>query len=382
MTRYKLTLDVAFCLLLIVYLFEENTPSGMIALYLLHFLLYISVTLLSFILVRYQLGIRLGLIGLVWLVSVWYLPLMVLLMPFCTLALLLRDEKCPPKWIGCAVILTLIPLFFGGYTLIYVGISIFVGAFYWYLNRAAYVMTEMELENEGMRVKLDGFAARLDAAETNNIRQTYLAKLEERNALSHQIHDQLGHSLTGGLMQLEAAKALLKTDREKAAELLDNAILINKSGIEEIRKTLKMTKPAQESLAINRVKAQLETFEVQYGIRTIFQTQGIVAKVTQAMWYVFIQNLTEGLTNILKYSQASRVDVTLTVLNKFVRLELKDNGVGAESVTKSLGLMGMEERTAKLGGKLIIDATDGFTLVTLIPLENVKHVKKFVRSSR
>nr|WP_244966886.1 histidine kinase [Listeria grandensis] len=233
-----------------------------------------------------------------------------------------------------------------------------------------------------MRVKLDGFAARLDAAETNNIRQTYLAKLEERNALSHQIHDQLGHSLTGGLMQLEAAKALLKTDREKAAELLDNAILINKSGIEEIRKTLKMTKPAQESLAINRVKAQLETFEAQYGIRTIFQTQGIIAKVTQAMWYVFIQNLTEGLTNILKYSQASRVDVTFAVLNKFVRLELKDNGVGAESVTKSLGLMGMEERTAKLGGKLIIDATDGFTLVTLIPLENVKHVKKFVRSSR
>ncbi|MBC1227378.1 sensor histidine kinase [Listeria booriae] len=373
MTRYKLMLDSTFCLLLVVYLFQVDTTNGLVALYLLHFLLYLSLTLLSFVLVRYQLGIRLLLIGLVWLVSVWYLPLMGLLLPFCTLALLLCGKKLEATRVWLALILTGIPFFFSGYSLIYAGISIFVGAFYWYLNRAAYVTADLVVENEEMRVKLDGFAAKLEAAETTGIRQAYLAKLEERNALSHQIHDQLGHSLTGGLMQLEAAKALLSTNQEKAAELLDNAILINKAGIEEIRKTLKTTKPAQESLAINRVKAQLEAFETQYGIRTIFQMQGELSKVTQAMWYVFIQNLTEGLTNVLKYSQASRVEVTLTILNKFVRMEMKDNGVGADSVTKSLGLTGMEERTAKLGGKLVIDSTDGFQIITLLPLETMKN---------
>ncbi|MBC2172207.1 sensor histidine kinase [Listeria booriae] len=373
MTRYKLMLDSTFCLLLVVYLFQVDTANGLVALYLLHFLLYLSLTLLSFVLVRYQLGIRLLLIGLVWLVSVWYLPLMGLLLPFCTLALLLCGKKLEATWVWLALILTGVPFFFSGYSLIYAGISIFVGAFYWYLNQAAYVTADLVAENEEMRVKLDGFAAKLEAAETTGIRQAYLAKLEERNALSHQIHDQLGHSLTGGLMQLEAAKALLSTNQEKAVELLDNAILINKAGIEEIRKTLKTTKPAQESLAINRVKAQLEAFETQYGIRTIFQMQGELSKVTQAMWYVFIQNLTEGLTNVLKYSQASRVEVTLTILNKFVRMEMKDNGVGADSVTKSLGLTGMEERTAKLGGKLIIDSTDGFQIITLVPLETMKN---------
>ncbi|MBC1210674.1 sensor histidine kinase [Listeria booriae] len=373
MTRYKLMLDSTFCLLLVVYLLQVDTANGLVAPYLLHFLLYLSLTLLSFVLVRYQLGIRLLLIGFVWLVSVWYLPLMGLLLPFCTLALLLCGKKLEATWVWLAFILTGIPFFFSGYSLIYAGISIFVGAFYWYLNRAAYVTADLVAENEEMRVKLDGFAAKLEAAETTGIRQAYLAKLEERNALSHQIHDQLGHSLTGGLMQLEAAKALLSTNQEKAAELLDNAILINKAGIEEIRKTLKTTKPAQESLAINRVKAQLEAFETQYGIRTIFQMQGELSKVTQAMWYVFIQNLTEGLTNVLKYSQASRVEVTLTILNKFVRMEMKDNGVGADSVTKSLGLTGMEERTAKLGGKLVIDSTDGFQIITLVPLETMKN---------
>ncbi|EUJ45467.1 sensor histidine kinase [Listeria riparia] len=373
MTRYKLMLDSTFCLLLVAYLFQLDMTNGLVALYLLHILLYLSLTLLSFVLIRYQLGIRLLLIVLIWLVSIWYLPLMDFLLPFCTFALLLRGKKLEAKWVWLALILTLIPFFFSGYSLIYAGISIFVGAFYWHLNRTAYVTADLVAENEEMRVRLDGFAAKLEAAETTGIRQAYLAKLEERNALSHQIHDQLGHSLTGGLIQLEAAKALLGTNQEKAAELLDNAILINKAGIEEIRKTLKTTKPAQESLAINRVKAQLEAFETQYGIRTIFQMQGELRKVTQAMWYVFIQNLTEGLTNVLKYSQASRVEVTLTVLNKFVRLEMKDNGVGAESVTKSLGLTGMEERTAKLGGKLIIDSTDGFQIITLVPLETMKN---------
>ncbi|MBC6310605.1 two-component sensor histidine kinase [Listeria sp. FSL L7-1582] len=368
MNKYKIMLDVAFCLLLTVYLVEVSTGKGLLALYLLQFLLYLSGVLLSFIFVRYQFWIRCALIGFIALIGLFYLPLVLLLFPFCTWALLLRGAKLDAKFFWLVVILTGIPLFFASSELIYAGVAIFVGVFYWYLNRSVFLLEELTLENEEMRVKLDGFVARLEAAETNGIRQAYLAKLEERNVLSHQIHDQLGHSLTGGLMQMEAAKALLSTNSEKATELLNNAILINQSGIEEIRKTLKMTKPAQESLAINRVKAQLEAFEMQYGIRTIFQTQGVIGKISQAMWYVIMQNVTEGLTNVLKYSRATRVEVSLGVLNKFVRLEIKDNGIGATSVTKSLGLTGMEERTTKIGGKLIIDAADGFVIVTLLPI--------------
>lgn len=370
MTKYKLMLDVAFCGLLAIYLLELNVGGKVLALYILCFILYLSVTLLSFILVRYQLLLRGFLIVLVGVAGLWYLPVLGLLLPFCTLAFFLQGRKMGVGGFWGTVFLTGIPVLFSDYALIYAGISVFVGVFYWHLNRAAYLLDELTLENEEMRVKLDGFAVKLETAEMNGMRQAYLAKLEERNALSHEIHDQLGHSLTGGLMQLEAAKALLSIDLEKATELLNNAILINQSGIEEIRKTLKMTKPAQESLGINRVKAQLEAFETQYGIRTIFQTQGVVGKVSQGMWYVLIQNVTEGLTNVLKYSQATKVEVSLGVLNKFVRLEFKDNGIGAASVTKSLGLTGMEERTAKLGGKLIIDGSDGFVIVTLLPISS------------
>ncbi|WP_236687231.1 histidine kinase [Geobacillus sp. ZGt-1] len=56
--------------------------------------------------------------------------------------------------------------------------------------------------------------------------------MEERNRLSQRIHDQIGHSLAGALIQMEAAKRLMDGDRDKAKQLLENAIHISKEGME------------------------------------------------------------------------------------------------------------------------------------------------------
>ena len=82
------------------------------------------------------------------------------------------------------------------------------------------------------------------------IRQSeYTYKLEERNRLSQEIHDKIGHSMTGALIQLEAAKRVLDIDKEKASELLQNAINISKDGIENIRLTLKASSRPQNRWA-------------------------------------------------------------------------------------------------------------------------------------
>lgn len=58
----------------------------------------------------------------------------------------------------------------------------------------------------------------------------------------------------------------------------------------------------------------------------------------------------------------------LAVYHKFVRLEIKDNGIGTKDFQASLGLTGMEERTAQLGGTLLVVGHPHFTVTTLIPL--------------
>jgi signal transduction histidine kinase len=59
----------------------------------------------------------------------------------------------------------------------------------------------------------------------------------------------------------------------------------------------------------------------------------------------------------------------MKVLNKLIRVEVKDNGSGADKIKKGLGIIGMEERAASIHGKVIIDGTNGFSVTTLLPID-------------
>jgi signal transduction histidine kinase len=77
----------------------------------------------------------------------------------------------------------------------------------------------------------------------------------------------------------------------------------------------------------------------------------------------------EALTNSLKHSSATVIKVKIEVMSKLVKMEVRDNGKGEAAVKKGMGLSGMEERAGAAGGKLIIDGSDGFSVITLLPVE-------------
>ncbi|MBO0958738.1 sensor histidine kinase [Neobacillus sp. MM2021_6] len=204
---------------------------------------------------------------------------------------------------------------------------------------------------------------------TEYIRQSeYTFKLEERNRISQEIHDKIGHSMTGALFQMEAAKRLIETDPPKAAELLQNAINISKDGIENIRLTLKNMKPPTEQVGIHRLKLMIDDFNTKQPIKTVLTYEGNLGIISPIQWKIIHENVTEALTNAMKYSQATVVSIDLKVLNKLVRVEVKDNGAGTKTIKKGLGFIGMEERTAAINGKIIVDSTHGFSVTTLLPI--------------
>ncbi|HBP64672.1 MAG TPA: two-component sensor histidine kinase, partial [Desulfosporosinus sp.] len=86
-------------------------------------------------------------------------------------------------------------------------------------------------------------------------------------------------------------------------------------------------------------------------------------------WKVITDNLGESLTNALKYSGATMISLKIEVLNKFVKAEVSDNGHGAFIVKKGLGICGMEERSGRIGGKVVVDGSKGFSVITLLPME-------------
>ncbi|MEH7109068.1 sensor histidine kinase [Bacillus sp. JJ1764] len=198
----------------------------------------------------------------------------------------------------------------------------------------------------------------------------YTFKLEERNRISQEIHDNIGHTMTGALFQMEAAKRVMDSNQQKAVELLQNAINISKDGIESIRLTLKNLKPPTEQVGIHRIKLLMDEFSAKHLIKTALTYDGNLDIVAPIQWKIIQENATEALTNAAKYSNATLISVDMKVLNKIIRVEVRDNGSGAEKVKKGLGIIGMEERTAAVNGKVIVDSSNGFSVTTLIPISS------------
>ncbi|MDZ5038501.1 histidine kinase, partial [Clostridium perfringens] len=67
----------------------------------------------------------------------------------------------------------------------------------------------------------------------------HTARLEERNKISTRLHDKIGHTVSGTLLQLEAIKLIIDTDKENAYVMLDSCTENLRAGMEEIRMALR-----------------------------------------------------------------------------------------------------------------------------------------------
>lgn len=206
-----------------------------------------------------------------------------------------------------------------------------------------------------------------DLQYENNIR--YLSQLEERNKIAQEIHDKIGHTIAGSIMQLEASKLLLNEDKTTALQMLQSTIDNLRAGMDSIRVTLRNIKPPSEQIGVNKIKLILDEFMISSNILAVLYYSGDLEVITIKQWKILQENTKEALTNVIKYSEANKVNVNIEVLNKVIKCEIKDNGVGALNIEKGLGISGFEERIEEAGGKVIIDGSSGFSVIFLLPIE-------------
>lgn len=269
-----------------------------------------------------------------------------------------------------ALLLALLPLaFMQLHPLLvqYAFVTVFIFFNYSMISMGISRIIIQEERMEQLRADAQRLAKQLDENQDYLRTSEYMAQLTERNRLSQEIHDGIGHAMTGALIQMEAAKRLLPPGAEQAGALLQNAIGISKEGIEQIRLTLKNTKPLIEQLGYSRLKAMVESFSAKSGIRTSVVHEGNMEIISPLHWKIIHDNVTESLTNAAKYAEATAIHVEVRVLNRFIKAVVADDGQGSRKVVKGLGLLGMEERTAAVNGTVTADGSAGFTVTTLIP---------------
>jgi len=199
---------------------------------------------------------------------------------------------------------------------------------------------------------------------------------KERLAISRDIHDDLGQNLTILKLDLEMIHLKKCTDCKILDESLTSMrknIDLSIAKVQQIASNLRPPLLDSVGLAaaiewqINEVRKRST---IEFFVLLNEDSGSLDPKVSTAMMRIF----QEGLTNIVRHSQAKEVTVSLCKRDDRILLELTDNGCGITpeqiASSESFGLMGMNERARNCGGDLRIFCSPegGTTLDLSIPL--------------
>ncbi len=197
----------------------------------------------------------------------------------------------------------------------------------------------------------------------------------ERARLARELHDLVSHSVGVIAVQAGAGDVLLDEQPERAREALHAIEASAREAMTELRRLLGLLRDdGADDLAPQPTLDQLS--ELAERVRATGLDVRLEVDVdspeldsaTQLSVYRIVQ---EGLTNVLKHANASRVDVGVRRSGDRVEIEVSDNGRSSSPAALSAGghgLAGIAERVSLLGGELEAGGdTGGFTLRALLP---------------
>jgi signal transduction histidine kinase len=209
---------------------------------------------------------------------------------------------------------------------------------------------------------------RAEEARSLLLRQLVTAEEEERRRISQELHDRMGQLLTGLLLGLRALPREADAG-EREARLADLVQLTDQIAREMQSLALELRPPALDNLGLQlALQGHLETWSDRHGLEADFHSTGLdgerFPREVEITLYRVVQ---EGLTNVLKHAGASHVSLLLERRGRNLIAILEDDGAGfaVEEVLASpeksgrLGLRGMRERMAVLGGTLVIESSPG-----------------------
>lgn len=197
-----------------------------------------------------------------------------------------------------------------------------------------------------------------------------MAETRERNRLAREIHDTLGHALTGIIMGLQACIALMDTAPEAAKNQLKTLVEVAGQGMTDVRRSVKALRPdALEKFNLQKALISLieETgntthTEIEYQCSTNFV---YLNENEEEVVYRIIQ---ESITNAIRHGKASRIQIFIHREVNELKISVIDNGIGCLCIKEGFGLHHMKERIDLLHGNLEYYGENGFELHVAIPI--------------
>lgn len=216
------------------------------------------------------------------------------------------------------------------------------------------------------RQELRELAARLEAAQE-----------EERKNLSRELHDEVGQTMSALLMDLAklelmlpgnpAARAQLSQVRKAADSSVkcvrNMALLLRPSMLDDLGLAAALKWQGRETARRSGLKVSVDVDPAADDLPDSYRTS--IYRVVQ-----------ESLNNVVKHSRAAGARVLVRMDDEGVEISVQDNGAGFDTAAKGVGLLGMEERVARLGGALRVESRrgEGTVVTAVLPLETKEAV--------
>lgn len=199
-----------------------------------------------------------------------------------------------------------------------------------------------------------------------------MGETRERNRLAREIHDTLGHTLTGLSTGIDAAKTLLQRDPDMAIKQLDILSATAREGLKDVRRSVRKLRP--DALENHTLKGALETM-----IEEFMRSSGVKVSYVchldsldfqpdeEDTIYRIVQ---ECMTNSVRHGHASRIYISFGKDQDSLILIIEDDGKGCVDIQEGFGLHHMKERIALLNGNVRFYGRDGFEVLVELPLRN------------
>jgi two-component system, NarL family, sensor histidine kinase UhpB len=236
----------------------------------------------------------------------------------------------------------------------------------------------------GRRVRVDGGPAvvalaqtfnemldRLESERRESARRALLVQEGERRRIARELHDEVGQTLTGVMLQVEG---LAGTIPEELREQLDELRETARQGTEEVRRIARRLRP--EALEDLGLQSALSTLATTFGEQARLRIERRLdpgPPLSQEHELVVYRIAQEALTNVARHADATAVQLSLHRSDEQITLTVRDDGRGFDpsGVPSTHGIRGMRERAMLIGAQLTIDGPPaGGTEVQLsIPLD-------------
>lgn len=190
-----------------------------------------------------------------------------------------------------------------------------------------------------------------------------VATLQERRRIMFELHDGILQSLATLILRLEGCRTRIPGSQKDFIDEMRSLEDLTRASMREIRQFLagRTTNPLIAGTLVEKLREEARFLRDGMGLDVILESEpedlDLSVETEREVYYV----LREALTNVIRHSHASKVDIQLSQRNGQLAGSLIDNGVGFNVVRQDtgLGLPAMAQRVKKIGGELFVSSSPG-----------------------